>query len=694
MRIAACVLGAALVAAAAGQSFNIDFDITADVGAGLPSADYDAGAGQPGYWNAVRSTSPAGMTLTDVAGEATSVIFTRPLSGSFVAASHASFNGDWEKLNEDIQLSAPGQSLVYGFSNLLAGTYAVFAYALKPDESLRSNVHVSNSTSTPTQQVGQLWVADGYRPGYTHAIHIVQVPAGGSVNINVMPSEAGGQSAIAGIQLVRMDRPRLRFYLNDDFGTDTTYSGRSWQNHLTSLHTGFEIAELIGPANCELWLARGAYRTSLQADRTRSFALPDGVHVHGGFAGTESALEQRGVPWGTTITGAIGVNGVYEDNAYTIMVAESCGPETLIDGLTFSSAYNDSPDLNWGGVAGAVRLIASSPTFRDCTFILNYAEAAGGAVYSQGGSARFVRCYFLHNSSVSGAAIHHQGGGGVTLINCYASQNDAVRGGVVRILGGSATLANCVLTGNSAAEAGGVVEAIGSSANASALHCTIVGNTAGDCGGMRAISGADLFLYNSIFWFNADESGGPLLAQQYEASGIGSTADVSRTSAQGAAGAEGLDPLFVNAAGPNGTFGDYDDDLSLAAGSPCVDSGDNSLVLPDVADLDGNGITNERHPVDIAGQDRFVDDPATADTGVGTGPLIDRGALERNAPPCDLPGDLEPDGDVDLTDLTVLLANFGLSGGQSRQTGDVNGDGVVDLSDLTVLLAGFGTLCS
>ena len=40
------------------------------------------------------------------------------------------------------------------------------------------------------------------------------------------------------------------------------------------------------------------------------------------------------------------------------------------------------------------------------------------------------------------------------------------------------------------------------------------------------------------------------------------------------------DPLFADAAG-----GDY----SLLAGSPCIDSGDNALLPPDVADLDGDG---------------------------------------------------------------------------------------------------------
>ncbi|MFN0135042.1 MAG: multiheme c-type cytochrome [Phycisphaerae bacterium] len=53
----------------------------------------------------------------------------------------------------------------------------------------------------------------------------------------------------------------------------------------------------------------------------------------------------------------------------------------------------------------------------------------------------------------------------------------------------------------------------------------------------------------------------------------------------------------------------------------------------------------------------------------------------------ELPGDLDNDGDVDLTDLAILLANFGGGAG-----GDVDGNGVTDLSDLATLLAYFGTV--
>ncbi len=56
-------------------------------------------------------------------------------------------------------------------------------------------------------------------------------------------------------------------------------------------------------------------------------------------------------------------------------------------------------------------------------------------------------------------------------------------------------------------------------------------------------------------------------------------------------------------------------------------------------------------------------------------------------------GDLDGDGDVDLTDLSVLLNNFGTTGATPDQ-GDFDGDGDVDLSDLSVLLNAFGQSCN
>ncbi len=55
-----------------------------------------------------------------------------------------------------------------------------------------------------------------------------------------------------------------------------------------------------------------------------------------------------------------------------------------------------------------------------------------------------------------------------------------------------------------------------------------------------------------------------------------------------------------------------------------------------------------------------------------------------------IPGDLDGDGDVDLSDLSQLLAHYGMTSGASYEDGDIDGDGDVDLNDLAALLANYG----
>lgn len=55
--------------------------------------------------------------------------------------------------------------------------------------------------------------------------------------------------------------------------------------------------------------------------------------------------------------------------------------------------------------------------------------------------------------------------------------------------------------------------------------------------------------------------------------------------------------------------------------------------------------------------------------------------------------DLDGDLDVDLSDLSQLLASYGTTSGAEYANGDLDGDGDVDLADLADLLSMYGTTC-
>ena len=68
---------------------------------------------------------------------------------------------------------------------------------------------------------------------------------------------------------------------------------------------------------------------------------------------------------------------------------------------------------------------------------------------------------------------------------------------------------------------------------------------------------------------------------------------------------------------------------------------------------------------------------------------IDDFSCEESAP---CPGDLDGDNDVDIADLSQLLAHYGQTG-TAYEDGDIDGDGDVDLADLGALLAVYGEPC-
>jgi hypothetical protein len=105
----------------------------------------------------------------------------------------------------------------------------------------------------------------------------------------------------------------------------------------------------------------------------------------------------------------------------------------------------------------------------------------------------------------------------------------------------------------------------------------------------------------------------------------------------------------------------------------------------DTWDLDDDGDTTEPLPIDIDGDPRFIDDPATADTGNGTAPIVDMGAYEFFPP---IPGDFDSDKDVDASDMTafeacVSGADVAMAAGCGPE--DLDGDGDVDQSDFGIV---------
>src|SRR5512138_3550425 len=98
----------------------------------------------------------------------------------------------------------------------------------------------------------------------------------------------------------------------------------------------------IAIAGDSIWAMEGTYKPTTTSDRTISFTLKNGVALYGGFAGTETALEQRNPNVNATIlSGNIGSSSSRYDNSYHVVITSGTDDTTILDGLTISGGQSD-----------------------------------------------------------------------------------------------------------------------------------------------------------------------------------------------------------------------------------------------------------------------------------------------------------------------------------------------------------------
>ena len=348
--------------------------------------------------------------------------------------------------------------------------------------------------------------------------------------------------------------------------------------------------------------------------------------------------------------------------------------------------------------SGGLRCHSSAPTLTNCTISGNLSCTGGGVVCEYDASPTFIDCTISGNEVQGG----YCRGGGVscddghpTFTNCTICGNKAQGysargGGVCCINYSSPLLTNCTISGNSCDYYGGGIAC--SKSSPTLVNCTVSRNVADSGGGLHCYWGDAPTLTNCTMVANSAVSGAALSCDSYLHSypsvvavsnsilwnGVdqvwnadGSAVTLTYCDVQGGwAGAGNLDadPLFADPDGPDGDPATWEDnDYRLAGGSPCIDAADDTAVPADTADLDDDGNTAERTPLDLGGAPRFLDDPATDDTGVSDPPgypeVVDMGAYEYFV-------DCDGNGVPDLSEEWLLEAVSVCSGLSHDEAGE------------------------
>jgi len=117
--------------------------------------------------------------------------------------------------------------------------------------------------------------------------------------------------------------PRIIYVSQSATGSN---QGTSWTDAYLDLQDAFEVAR----SDDQIWVAAGRYTPDRGTkDRTKSFTIPDGVELYGGFAGTESDPSERNIDANPTILSG---DLLGNDNLSLVPTSNCCSIHNTHDG--------------------------------------------------------------------------------------------------------------------------------------------------------------------------------------------------------------------------------------------------------------------------------------------------------------------------------------------------------------------------
>jgi len=262
--------------------------------------------------------------------------------------------------------------------------------------------------------------------------------------------------------------------------------GTSWANAYSNLQTAIDSSTV----NDTLWLAAGIYIPSYlptgspnNVARDKAFVITNNIVILGGFAGNETAVNQRDYNINHTIlSGDVNQDdnqNLKTDNLYHVVLVGQVDSATILDGVIIENGYADNSvgSSNYTNALGArdegagINIGNASPIIKNCTFRDNYAKLNGGAIYGIHTLTVFENCTFNNNSCNSIGTSFGTGGGAIhvyrpvitnlntqlRLYNCmFSSNNGGAGGGGIFARFAPVDLYDCTFNNNSADKGGAI----------------------------------------------------------------------------------------------------------------------------------------------------------------------------------------------------------------------------------------------
>jgi len=295
--------------------------------------------------------------------------------------------------------------------------------------------------------------------------------------------------------------------------TGDNSNGLTWASAYNEVQTAINAAS----NGDEVWVAKGKYTPTdtnpLGAgtailNRTKTFVIKNGIDVYGGFAGTETAINQRVNYWigqsnESILSGDLNNDDDYSrwetynqslikntENSYNVIYYYNVYTTTIVDGFTISGGnankkVTGKPYHDGGGA----HLTSSRAYLKNCRIIYNQAVNAAGAITFSGGE--LWDCVISRNRTVAQSTDAGDAGGvklhnGGKLINSIVTDNYSVessaRGGGVCCSWRSPghAIINCVIANNETNGTGAGIGNYGTYSSYTKAYNTIVWGNIGD----------------------------------------------------------------------------------------------------------------------------------------------------------------------------------------------------------------------
>jgi len=206
--------------------------------------------------------------------------------------------------------------------------------------------------------------------------------------------------------------------------------GSSWPRAFRDLQLALSAA--TSPA--EIWVAAGTYKPSTSSI-VASFVLPDGVSVFGGFAGTETARDQRDPSLNVTV-----LDGDLNGDDLPGFVNRADNSQHVVSALGVASAHLDGFTVRGGniGPGGGIRVQADRATLARLIVKENQARGgtnAGGGASVEARTLSIVDCTFTDDRATAGGALWLPEPVEASIVRCTFERNSATGGGCIGVSG-------------------------------------------------------------------------------------------------------------------------------------------------------------------------------------------------------------------------------------------------------------------